>query len=74
MVYRDRTNFVMPGTGGFRRRPIWGRALTASVVFGLAAASLVLLPTLPWLGLLTFTLDALVVTWLGATWRPGLDP
>jgi hypothetical protein len=48
--------------------------LTASVVFGLAAASLLLLPTLPWLGLLTFTLDALVVTWLGATWRPGLDP
>ena len=72
-MYQDWTTLGAPRVGGIGQRLHWGAALTASVVFGLAAASLLLLPTLPWLGLLTFTLDALVVTWLGARWRPGLD-
>ena len=73
-MYRAQTNLGMPRAGGLGRRLTWGAALTASVVFGLAAASLLLLPILPWLGLLTLALEGLVVTWLGARWRPGLDP
>ncbi len=72
-MYRNQTHLGMPRVGGFGPRPSWRAVLTASVVFGLAAASLLLLPTLPWLGLLTLTLDVLVVRWLGARWRPGLD-
>ncbi len=72
-MYRHQTHLGMPRAGGFGPRPSWGPVLTASLVFGLATASVLLLPTLPWLGLLTLALEGLVVTWLGARWRPGLD-